>query len=157
MGSALEFKVKEESYNPLLKRKELFVEVNHTEEGTPSRVDLRIAVAEKYGAKPESVYVIGVNTKTGSQQSFCQLQVYDDTDNAKKTIPKHLQTRNLPAEERKRMKEQRQVKKEAKPKETKTKKTEPKAPTEKPAEPKPAPRESKTSEVPPKSKESESK
>jgi small subunit ribosomal protein S24e len=101
----VDLKIKEDNYNALLKRKEVSVEVGHDGAGTPSRVDLRKAVATKYGTKPENVYVVDVETKTGTQSAVCEVQVYDDAETAKRTVAKYIQTRNLPPEERKQVRE----------------------------------------------------
>jgi len=151
----MELKVKHEEYNALLKRKEVFAEVDHEDGGTPSRADLRKAVAAKYGTKPESVYVIDVRTGTGTQSASCEVQVYDDQAAALETVPKHIQVRNLPAEERKRVKEEQAKKAEAKPKAEKPKAA-PKA-VEKPKEEKPKVETKSAAEVPKKGKEPEAK
>jgi len=116
--------VRHEEYNALLKRKEVRAEIEHDGAGTPSRVDLRKTIASKYGTKPESVYVISIETGTGTQSALCEAQVYDDPQSAMRTVPKHIQIRNLPVEERKRVREQE------------AKKGEPKAKAEKPQKPK---------------------
>ena len=121
MVSRLDVKVTQDTYNPLLKRKEVSIEVEHGGQGTPSRVDLRKAVASKFSTKPENVYVIEVETKTGTQNALCQVEVYDDARAAQETVPKHIQTRNLPPDERKRVREQEAKKGEAKPKAEKPK------------------------------------
>jgi small subunit ribosomal protein S24e len=112
----LELKIKQEEYNALLKRKEIYAEVDHDQAGTPSRTDLRKAVASKYGVKPETVYIIDVETRTGTQSAVCKAQVYDDKAGALRIVPKYIQTRNLPLEERKLVKEQQAQKAEAAPK-----------------------------------------
>jgi small subunit ribosomal protein S24e len=141
----LELKVRQEEYNALLRRKEIYAEVDHDEAGTPSRMDLRKAIASKYGVKPENVYVIDIETKTGTQTALCEVQVYDDNEGAQRMVPKYIRTRNLPPEERKRMREQEARKTEAKPK------------AERPKEEK-AKQETKTaSESPKKEKEDEAK
>jgi small subunit ribosomal protein S24e len=117
----LDFKVRQDTYNPLLKRKEVSIEVEHEGQGTPSRVDLRKAVATKFSTKPENVYVIQVETKTGTQNTVCLVEVYDDPQAAQQTVPKHIQTRNLPPDERKQVREQEAKKEEAKPKPEKPK------------------------------------
>jgi len=155
----LDLKVKQDTYNPLLKRKEVSVEVEHEGQGTPSRVDLRKAVASKFSTKPENVYVIDVETKTGTQNAVCQIEVYDDAKVAQQTVPKYIQTRNLPPDERKQVRE-----KEAKREEAKLKPEKPKA--AKPAEGKPeakpgkqeeAAKEAKPAEAPKKGKEPQAK
>lgn len=144
----MDLKVKQEDYNALLKRKEVRAEIEHDGAGTPSRIDLRKAIASKYGTKPESVYIINVQTDTGTQSEVCEVQVYDDPQYAQRTVPKHIQIRNLPPEERKRVKEEA------------AKKAEPKAKPEKPKEQKPkeekAKQEAKT-EAPAPKKEAEAK
>ena len=134
----MDLKIREDNYNALLKRKEISVEVDHDGAGTPSRVDLRKAVATKYGTKPENVYVVDVETKTGTQSAVCDVQVYDDADTAKRTVAKHIQTRNLPPEERRQIREKEKesaAKKEEKKEEAKPKAEKPKGKEE----PKPAP------------------
>ena len=134
----MDFKVRDETYNPLLKRKEVHVEVDHDGAGTPSRVDLRKAIATKFGTKPENVYVLDVETKTGTQSAFCEIEVYDDPQSAQRTVAKYIQVRNLPPEERKRVREEEAKKQEAKPKAEK-----PKAEKAKPEKPKEEPKEVK--------------
>jgi small subunit ribosomal protein S24e len=145
----MDLKIKQEEYNALLKRKEIRAEVSHDKTGTPSRVDLRKAIASKYGVKLESVYVIDVQTKTGTQSALCEVQVYDDNPGAQRMVPKYIQTRNLPPEERKRLREQEAKKTEAKPK--------PEKPKEKPKEEKAKPEAKSPPEAPKKEKESDSK
>jgi len=144
MVLSLDLKVREDTYNPLLKRKEVSVEIEHEGQGTPSRVDLRKAVATKFSTKPENVYVIDVETKTGTQNAVCQAEVYDDPKTAQQTVPKYIQIRNLPPDERKQVREQ-EAKKEAKPKGEKSKPTKPSEakPEAKPAKPEEGSKEAK--------------
>jgi len=134
----LDFKVRQDTYNPLLKRKEVHVEFDHEGEGTPSRVDVRKAVASKFNTKPENVYVLDIETNTGTQSALCVIEVYDDPQSAQRTVPKYIQVRNLPPEERKRVREEQAKKEEAKPKPEK-----PKAEKAKPEKPKEEPKEAK--------------
>lgn len=127
----MEFKIREDTYNPLLKRKEVRVEVDHDAAGTPTRTDLRKAIATKYNTKTENVYVLDIDTKTGTQVASCAVEVYDDPQTAQRTVPKYIQIRNLPPDERKRVKEELAKKEEAKPKAEKPKPPE-KAKTEGP-------------------------
>jgi len=121
----MEFKVKQDNYNALLKRKEVSIEVDHEESGTPSRLELKKAVAAKYETKPENVYVVDIETKTGTQRAICALQVYDDPKTAASVVPKHMKLRDLPSNERKTMREQK-AKKEEKIKQEKGKEEKPK-------------------------------
>jgi len=161
----LDLKVTQDTYNPLLKRKEVSVEVEHEGQGTPSRIELRKAVASKFSTKPENVYVIEVETRTGTQNAVCQIQVYDDAQTAQQTVPKYIQTRNLPPEERKQVREKEAKKEEAKPKAEKPKaakpceaKPEAKAPKQDEAAKEAKPKtEAKPAEPPKKAKEPEAK
>jgi ribosomal protein S24E len=158
----LDFKVKQDTYNPLLKRKEVSVEIDHDGQGTPSRVELRKAVASKYNTKQENVYIVEMETGTGTQSAICTVEVYDDAQSALQTVPKHILTRNLPPEERKKVREQDAKKEEAKPKTEKPKAQKPAETKEqKPAEPskdaKPKAEAKPQSEAPKKGKEAEAK
>ena len=164
----MDFKVRQDTYNPLLKRKEVRVEVEHDAAGTPSRVDLRKAIATKFNTKPENVYVLDIETKTGTQSALCAVEVYDDPQSAQRTVPKYVQVRNLPPEERKKVREQEAKKEEAKPKaeKPKTEKAKPEKPKEEPKEAKeekpkpeakPAPKPEAKAEAPKKAKGSDAK
>lgn len=166
----MDLKIREDNYNVLLKRKEVSVEVDHDGTGTPSRVDLRKAVATKYGTKPENVYIVDVETKTGTQSAVCEVQVYDDAETAKRTVAKHIQTRNLPPEERRQIREKEKesaVKKEEKKEEAKPKAEKPKGkeeqkpvsakPEEKPKQETKQPEQKTSPEAAKKGKESEAK
>jgi ribosomal protein S24E len=139
----MEIKVSNEFYNPLLKRKEITLQIDHTGEGTPQRFDIRKRMASKLNAKIENVFVISLDTSTGLQRTTCALQVYDDSRAASSAVPEHVATRNLPPEERVKAKEAKAAKpekpakpaekREAKPKESEAKpaaKTEQKAQAE---------------------------
>jgi ribosomal protein S24E len=127
----MEIKVSNESYNPLLKRKEITLQIDHTGEGTPQRFDIRKRMASKLNAKIENVFVISLDTSTGLQRTTCALQVYDDSRAASSAVPEHVATRNLPPEERVKAKEAKAAKpekpakpaekQEAKPKESEAK------------------------------------
>ncbi|MGD0177904.1 MAG: hypothetical protein ABSC50_13880 [Candidatus Bathyarchaeia archaeon] len=156
----MDFKVRQDTYNPLLKRKEVRVEVDHDAAGTPSRIDLRKAIATKFNTKPENVYVLDIETKTGTQSALCAVEVYDDPQSAQRTVPKYVQVRNLPPEERKKVREQEAKKEEAKPKAEKPKaeKAKPETPKEEPKEVKEEkPKPEAKAEAPKKAKGSEAK
>jgi len=151
----LELKIKKDEYNPLLKRKEVYADVGHENGGSPSRLALRDAVASKYGVKSESVYVVDIHTRTGTQESECIIQVYDDLATAKLIVPEYIRVRNLPSEERTKLREQKAKKKEEKPKEAPKKEAKPKE-TAAPA-PKEQAKESKEPTKEPKEAAKESK
>ena len=108
----MEIKVSNESYNPVLKRKDITLEIEHTGEGTPQRFDIRKRMASKLNAKIENVFVVSLDTATGLQRSTCSLQVYEDPRVASSTVPEHLAVRNLSPEERAKVKEEKATKPE---------------------------------------------
>jgi ribosomal protein S24E len=156
----VEIKVLNESYNPVMKRKEMKVEVLHTSAGTPERYATRKALSEKLNAKLDNLYVIDMITGTGTQSTICEIELYEDQKFATHVVPKHIVTRNLPAEERKKLKEGKEgAKKVAKPAAQK-KPEKPEKKEEKPAgkpEEKPAEKKAEKKEEKKETKKEESK
>jgi ribosomal protein S24E len=113
----MEIKVSNESYNPMLKRKDITLEIDHAGEGTPQRFEIRKRVASKLNTKIENVIIVSLDASTGLQRSTCSLQVYEDPRVALATVPEYLAVRNLPPEERAKVKEAKAAKpeKETKP------------------------------------------
>ena len=101
----MELKVNSEVYNPLLKRKEISLEIDHKGQGTPQRFDVRKKAASKFGTKIENVFVNYLATATGLERATCSVQIYDDTESANSTVPEHIAVRNLSPEERAKRKE----------------------------------------------------
>lgn len=110
----MEIKVNNEFYNPLLKRREISVEIEHTREGTPGRFEIRKRMASKLGARIENVFVVALHASTGVSRTVCSLEVYDDAGAASSTVPEHIATRNLPPDERAKIKEAASAKTEKK-------------------------------------------
>jgi ribosomal protein S24E len=120
----MEITVLNEHYNPVMKRKEIRVEISHASAGTPERFSTRKALAERFNAKLESLYVVNMTTGTGTRATTCHIELYDNQDEAAQKVPEYIKVRNLPTDERQKLKEAK--KEEAKP------------PAEKKAEEKPA-------------------
>ena len=100
----MEIKVSNESYNPVLKRKDITLEIEHTGEGTPQRFEIRKRMASKLNMKIENIFVVSLDALTGLQRSICSLQVYEDPRVASSTVPEYLAVRNMPPEERAKVK-----------------------------------------------------
>ena len=63
----MQIKIISETYNPLLKRKEVTFEINHTQTGgTPPRFEVRKTLAQIVEADLSRVYVRKIETKTGT-------------------------------------------------------------------------------------------
>jgi ribosomal protein S24E len=121
-----------EKNNPVLKRKEITVEIIHEKGGTPDRITVRDFLASQLKENPENLYIINLDGKTGSDSSVCQAEIYENKELAEKILPQYLITRNLPPDKR-------EVKQKAKAKPEETKKEKP----ETKEEPKVKPEETK--------------
>jgi small subunit ribosomal protein S24e len=127
-----------QQYNPLLKRKEIVFEIKHEDiKGTPSRIEVRKALAENLKANVDLVYVRKMQTRTGTMQAKGEANIYDTIEQAKLVEPQHIIERNVPSEKKPKDEEKAEEKPKA-PKPEKIEKVEkakepekPKAETEK--------------------------
>jgi len=93
--------ITQQQYNPLLKRKEIAFEVDHKQtRGTPTRLEVRNALAEVLKAKPEVVCVKRIETKTGTMIAVGEANAYDTVEQAKLIEPKYIIERNTPKEKK---------------------------------------------------------
>lgn len=137
----MKVKIIDQKYNLLLKRKEVFFEVEHEKvKGTPPRSEIRAKVAEMLKMKSEQVYVKRVETKTGTMIAQGEANAYDSVEQAQLIEPRYVIERNTPKEK---AKEAEAPKKAEKPEKT-----------EKPAEEAEVQKAAKAEEAkPPKEKE----
>jgi len=97
----MEIKISQEQRNPLLKRREIEFEVDHTQtKGTPSRFEIRNALAEILKANPELVYIRRVETKAGTMTATGKANAYDSIEQAKLVEAKYIIARNTPKEKK---------------------------------------------------------
>ena len=81
--------------NPLLKRKEVKFNVDHSDNGgTPSRSDVGRQLASVLGTKLELVFIKKMETKTGTMITVGEANVYETSEQAKLMEPKHILARN---------------------------------------------------------------
>lgn len=85
-----EAKVKKEKYNPLIGRLEIELEINHLLKPTPSRQEVRQAVASAYGVNLEKVYVRSLRTEYGAGITKATIHIYDSVERALSFEPKHI-------------------------------------------------------------------
>lgn len=84
--------------NPLLGRREVDFEIQ--ESSTPSRVDMRKEIAAQMKVDLDLVYIVKLETKTGTHKTVGRAHVYDTLDRARLVERSHILERNkLPAEE----------------------------------------------------------
>ena len=127
----MEIKVLDQVYNPLLKRKEVKVEITHSGAGTPDRFMIRKELTSRLNVKLDNLYVVDMETKTGMEKTRCDVEVYDAPENARRIVPNYVIVRNKPPEERKKEVKPAEVpKKPEKKEEKKPEKKEEKKPPE---------------------------
>jgi small subunit ribosomal protein S24e len=95
----MEVKIVSEKENPLLKRKEVYFQVEHTQSGnTPPRLEVKNALAAVLKKDADLVFVKKMKTKTGTCTAVGLANVYDSVEQAKLIEPKYIVKRNAPPE-----------------------------------------------------------
>ena len=87
-------RVIEDKYNPLVKRRELLLEIDHKLKSTPMRINLRLKVSEVYGVEIQRVYVKKIMTEYGRGVSKVRVNIYDTVERAKQFEPQYVIDRN---------------------------------------------------------------
>ncbi len=96
----MEIKIVLEKENPLLKRKEVYFQIEHNQTGsTPPRLEIRKAVATLLKKDLDLVFVKKIETKTGTHIAVGTANVYDSVEHAKLIEPEYVIKRNTPPEE----------------------------------------------------------
>ena len=81
-------------YNPLVKRREITLRIEHTLKSTPMRISLRMKVAEVFGVDITRVYVKSITTEYGIGRSIARVNIYDSVDRVKEFEPEYIIERN---------------------------------------------------------------
>lgn len=106
----VKIKVVDNQRNELLKRNEVKFNVDHAEAGTPSRGEVKQKLAASLDVDAQKIIIKKYETKTGSMVAEGEANVYDSTEQAKKTEPKYIIKRNVPKAEEKEEKEEKEPK-----------------------------------------------
>ena len=105
------YRIVEDRKNPLLKRRELMLEIWHIGLPTPPRLEVRQKVAEMLGVDVNCVYIRHIYTEFGWGKSKVEVHVYEDPEFGKKIEPLYIQLRNMPKEEAEKIREELRQKK----------------------------------------------
>ncbi|MEM3054449.1 MAG: 30S ribosomal protein S24e [Candidatus Bathyarchaeia archaeon] len=98
----MEIKILSEMENPLLKRKEAVFQVEHNQTGcTPSRTEVKEALAKTLKKDANLVFIKKMETKTGTRIAIGIANIYDSVEHAKHIEPEYIVKRNMPAEKKK--------------------------------------------------------
>ena len=90
-----------DTYNPLLRRRDVAFFVDQGVAATPKLYDVRKRLAARYGVGEELVYIKKLVTLTGTTRSVGEVEVYDSVEDAKSLVPEHIVARNQPGRRKK--------------------------------------------------------
>ncbi len=91
----MQIEVTEEKTNTVLDRKELKVKVLHPA-GTPSRVEVKDAVAAQFKVSPELVIVDNMKTAFGKKETAAYIKIYTSAETVREVEREHILKRNEP-------------------------------------------------------------
>ncbi len=91
----MEIRITRDAYNPLLRRKEVSFFVDHASSSTPKLYDVRKAIAVRFGAQEDIVFVRNLETLTGTTRAVGEAEVYDSAEDAKVLVRSYLFDRNV--------------------------------------------------------------
>ncbi|MCS7124236.1 MAG: 30S ribosomal protein S24e [Candidatus Bathyarchaeota archaeon] len=95
----MEIKILTEKDNRLLKRKEVIFQIEHSQTGsTPSRLEVKNALARELKRDANLIFIKKLETKTGTRIAFGLANVYESVEQAKLVEPKYIVDRNVPPE-----------------------------------------------------------
>mgnify|MGYP000047007094 FL=1 len=89
----MELTVLERRHNPLLRREEVRALISF-EGGTPTRKEVREALAKALGKDVSVVFVRRILTEYGARRAKVLAMVYEDRDYALKIEPEHVVRKN---------------------------------------------------------------
>jgi ribosomal protein S24E len=96
----VELRLLEERYNPLLLRREVIFEADHTGAATPSRPEIAKRISALMNSRPESTVVVKLKTSTGLNLTKGVCHIYDSPQRTLQIEPEYVRLRNLPKEQR---------------------------------------------------------
>ena len=95
----MQIRVESTKDNPLLKRKEVgFTIIQGPKEKTPQRLEVRKALAMEMKIGDEVVFIKRMHTKTGTNITQGDANVYQKVEQAKLVEPEYIRKRNSPPE-----------------------------------------------------------
>ncbi len=71
-------RIRQEKYNPFLKRKELVIDIEGPEEATPSKAALQQLISKEISKDVESIEIIDIMPSHGMPRSVARVFVWDE-------------------------------------------------------------------------------
>ena len=84
-------------YNSALKRRELVFFIDHMSAGTPRLNDVKKTIAQEYKIHEENVFVLKLETLTGTNRTSGIAEIYDQKERGEEIVAEHIKKRNLPS------------------------------------------------------------
>ncbi|NLE03814.1 MAG: 30S ribosomal protein S24e [Crenarchaeota archaeon] len=94
----MELKIVSQKNNPLLKRKEVQFQIEHSQSKTPVRLDVKQSLAAQLQVDNKLVYIKKMKTKTGTNITVGNANAYETAEQAKLIEPEYIIKRNNPAQ-----------------------------------------------------------
>jgi small subunit ribosomal protein S24e len=92
----MEILVEKDRYNPLLKRRELYLKLVYWGEGpTPPRQAVREKLAGLFNASLDRIVVDYIKPEFGKQEAKCYAKIYDTTEDLMAIEEDHIIRRNF--------------------------------------------------------------
>lgn len=113
--SKSELTVVKDTENLLLGRREVTLQLTHSQGSTPTRSKVRQRLAGNFNIDPEQVQITKIETKRNTWITVCSVHIYPSKEAAEKLTPKHLILRDRPKEEKEKLKAEKKKAGKAKP------------------------------------------
>lgn len=97
-GDKMKVEIVDKVENPLFKRTELKLRVDHAGAPTPKRLEVRSQLAALLGVAEDLVIIEKISSSHGKQVALGIARVYASKEQLEKTEPKYLLKRGLPKE-----------------------------------------------------------
>ncbi|MHA2269025.1 MAG: 30S ribosomal protein S24e [Promethearchaeota archaeon] len=92
---SLNIEIKEEKKNPLIDRIELTFIIEHFQQGTPNRLDVKKKMAAMQGSDEKLTIIKSLNTQFGKSSTQGVAYIYGNSKELQFYEPFHIQVRNL--------------------------------------------------------------
>lgn len=91
----MKFKVVEMKDNPIFKRKEIVLEIEHMGEATPTREMVKNFVSNELDLNAEHIFIISIRTETGRPVSRATVYAFNSLEDARLQLPKKYWAREV--------------------------------------------------------------
>ena len=83
-----------------MKRKEISFEIDHLNQSTPTKLEIRKKIAAQFNAPLENIYIKYLKSQSGLPKTLGLARIYDSEERAKLVEAEYIIKRNQPKEEK---------------------------------------------------------